>query len=146
MNTAPPSPDVVEREQRRAALARDWAEGAIGEPAAVASRLTSADWDDLREHLTSPVCAAMIVAARISDPDTAARADYPTVEEQALDVLLSTDPGRLGRAHRTLVVTAAMRFAPADGGPIPPSTDPLDARRDAVAKHVLDWTVTSGTL
>lgn len=135
-----------ERAQRRLALMRAWAQGAIGEAAPARSRLTATDWDDLRARLTEPGEAAVVVAARISDPDTAARADYREVEEQALDVLLASSPGDLTRVHRTLLVTAAMRFAPVDGGPIPPSTDPLDVQRDALAKHVLDWVVAYNVL
>lgn len=139
-----------ERAERRLALMRAWAQGSIGEAAPPRQRLTEADWADLRSNLSGKRpdagSAAVIVAARISDPDTAARADYPQTEEQALDLLLAGDPGDLTRAHRTLVVTAAIRYAPADGGPIPPSTDPLDIKRDALAKHVLDWVALHGVL
>lgn len=146
MQTRTQEPTSQDRAERRRALMKEWADGSIGEAAPVTSRLTEADWTDLRGTLDQPVSAAEVVAARIGDPDTAARADYPQAERQALDTLLACNPADLTRAHRTLVVTGAMRLAPADGGPIPPSTDPLDAKRDEVAKHLLDWTVANGIL
>ena len=82
----------------------------------------------------------------VNDPDIAALPEFALVEQRALDVLLVGDPGALTRAHRTLVVTAAMRLTVVNGEPVTYTPDPLDELRGSVAKHVLDWTVRTATL
>lgn len=134
------------REAHRALLVQEWAQGGIGEPAAPASRLTVEDWDDLRTNVDLPVCAATIVAARTSDPDTASRSDYAVTEAAALDVVLACDPDQLTRPHRTLVVTAAMQITFKDGHAVNHAPDLMDEKRGAAAKHILDWTTVTGRL
>lgn len=133
--------------QRRLHLVQKWSEGEMGVPAAKKDRLTRADWHDLRATAsTDPISAATVVAARVNDPDTAALPEFALVEQRSLDALLAGDPGDLTRAHRTLVVTAAMRWVEINGEPVEPVSDPLDDLRGHVAKHVLDWTVRTATL
>jgi hypothetical protein len=145
--TTPQAPSGTQREQRRLTLVEEWAEGPMDEPAPEEFRLTAEDWHDLRATAsTDLISAATVVAARVNDPDIAALPEFVLVEQRSLDVLLVGDPGVLTRAHRTLVVTAAMRLSVVNGEPVHYTPDPLDELRGRVAKHVLDWTVRTATL
>lgn len=134
------------RAARRLRLVQEWSEDEVQRPARRASRLTAEDWHDLRASVREPVSAAMVVAARTSDPDIAGLPEFPQVEQRALDTLLAADPGTLTRAHRTMVVTAAMRFTMIDGEEVEPVADPLDDLRGQVSKHIMAWVVANATL